>query len=324
MREKLENVTRIIIFFLIVMVNISDSFGTVQLMPPIQEITVQRGYTKEFTFTVKNNGNEDMPSSFAVHDMDVTLDGRPVASDSSLSRGCKSWISLTPEECIIKAHESIELKGTVNAPKSANGGYYVVIKGSFISTNIPLAEGEQVNNSSSISILSEAMVVLMVQVPSSRSRPVIVPDTLLVFPAGEGNQVFDFDSRRDRGWKVTMPVHNEGTMHARVSGHVSFWSESGVFIDSKPFKAGKGYVIPGKVRNLSAQGDNNLEDGYYMMRIYLQTDKKHGISKSFPFAIYEGDVYPGAITDKLSELIRASSPGFILKDPFIQKRISPG
>lgn len=33
------------------------------------------------------------------------------------------------------------------------------------------------------------------------------------------------------------------------------------------------------------------------------------MSRSFAFAVYEGEAYPGAITDEIAELIKASSPG---------------
>lgn len=53
-----------------------------QLMPPVQEVTVQRGYTSEFTITVINNGDEDSPSKFSIHDMDISIDGQPFIADS--------------------------------------------------------------------------------------------------------------------------------------------------------------------------------------------------------------------------------------------------
>ncbi|MBU1627416.1 hypothetical protein KKB18_08620, partial [bacterium] len=46
--------------------------------------------------------------------------------------------------------------------------------------------------------------------------------------------------------------------------------------------------------------------------------------RDFTFAVYKGDVYPGAKTEKLTELVRASSPGFILRNPFLQRNFTPG
>jgi len=48
------------------------------------------------------------------------------------------------------------------------------------------------------------------------------------------------------------------------------------------------------------------------------------VTKSFPFAIYEGDVYPGALSDELKELLRVASPSFRLKKPFLTRNVSAG
>jgi len=300
-----------------------------QLMPPTQELTVQRGYTGEFTVRVLNTGDEDVPSRFKAHDMDITIDGRPFIPDSGWARGCGQWITLEPQECIIKAHEALTLKGTISVPRTAEGGFYALIKGSFVTTNIPLSAEEVNIHGSAVSILSEAAVLLLFTVPSSRSKPVLVPDTLFVYPRGERTKTgadgsVDFSTGLNKGWKVVMPVRNDGDVHTRASGHVSIWNEGGARIGSAPLDAGRGYVLPRRARNFSAEGDNILADGYYMIRLSLQTTERSTWTNSLPFAVYEGEVYPGAITDEIAELIKASSPGFSLREPFKQQKISPG
>ena len=121
-----------------------------------------------------------------------------------------------------------------------------------------------------------------------------------------------------------MPVTNRGNIHTRVSGNVSLWTESGTRLESAPFEAGRGYVIPGKTRNLIASGTNILSDGYYMARITIQTTDRATMSNSFAFSIYKGETYPGASNEKITGLLKASSPGFSLKEPFKQRNITPG
>lgn len=298
--------------------------AVMQLMPPIQEINIQRGQRATFTITVRNVGDDDVPSTFLVHNMTMAENGAPMIADSSYERGFADWIVLDPPEAIIKANQGITLTGNVTVPRDAEGGYYAAIKGIFTGTTIPL-EAEKVNiKGSAIELQSQALVVVLLTVPSSRNKAVLVPDTLLVFPRGEQTIDVDFTTRGSKGWKVIMPVRNEGNVHTRVSGMVSFWSESGARIESAPLAAGKGYVLPGTIRNFQASGENVLSDGYYMIRIALQTSENRSMANSFPFAVYEGEVYPGAVTDQLAELIRSTSPGFALKEPFLQKKITPG
>ncbi len=313
--------------FLSIIVSLLPVFSVqavMQLMPPIQEVKVQRGAVGTFTLTVRNVGDEDVPSQFTLHNMDVSQDGAPLIADSSYARGCADWISLDPPEAIIKANEGIAITGTITVPRNAEGGYYAIIKGIFTGTTIPL-EGEKVNiKGSAIELQSQAVVTVLLTVPSSRNQAVLVPDTLYVYPKGEDPTDMGFSTRSQKGWKVMMPVRNEGNVHTRVSGMVSIWSESGTRIESAPLAAGKGYIMPGKMRNFYASGENVLSDGYYMIRIGLQTSENRSMSNSFPFAVYEGQVYPGAATEQLSELIRSSSPGFVLKEPFMKKTVAPG
>lgn len=301
--------------------------SVMQLMPPVQEVRVQRGRTEHFTVSILNTGDQDVPSKFTVYDMDITVDGRPFIADSGYARGCGQWITLEPSDVIIKGHETMVLHGSIQAPRDTEGGYYAAIKGTFVGTSISL-DTERANiEGSQIGVESQAMVVVLVTVPSSRCKPIIIPDTLFVFPSGQGTSggsTGRLNFNTDKGWQVVMPVRNDGNIHTRIAGQVSFYSESGTPIESAPLQAGKGYLLPGRTRNLEANGKNVLADGYYMMRIALQTTEGSGMSRSFPFAVYKGETYPGATTEELSGLIRASSPGFLLKDPLIQRTITPG
>lgn len=324
---------RIIVWYIAFLIIITDSSvysqAVMQLMPPVQEVRVGRGRTETFTVTVRNAGDSGANSNFSIHDMDITIDGRPFIADSGYTRGCGEWIKLESMEYVVEAHGSLLLKGTITVPRKSEGGYYALIRGSFETINIPLA-GKKVNiDGSAVTLQTQAMVVLLLTVPSSRNKPIIVPDTLFVFPRGEEKESGStintgFNNKKEKGWKVVMPVRNDGNIHTRVSGRLSFWSESGAHIESAPLLAGKGYLLPGKVRNFEATGKNVLSDGYYMMRIILQTAKRSSMSKDFTFAIYKGEVYPGAMTEKLAELVRVSSPGFLLRNPFLQRKFTPG
>lgn len=303
--------------------------AAMQLMPPVQEIEVQRGYPGTFGITVRNTGDEDVPCRFSAHDMDVTVEGRPFIADSSYARGCGQWIELEPAECIIKPHESLTLQGTVKVPRTAEGSYYALIKGSFVGMTIPMSDEVGEMGGSQLGIESEAMVALILTVPSSRNKPMVVPDTLIVYPRGRSTEeghdaTLDFEAGSGNGWTLVMAVRNDGNVHARVTGEASIWNEAGTRVGSAAFRAGKGYVLPGKIRNLTATGDNILGDGYYMLRVALHRGDYSSLSSSMAFAVYEGDVYAGASCERIAELLKASSPGFTLKEPFQQQKITPG
>ncbi len=328
------------LIFTLILLPFSISFAVMQLIPPIQEIEVQRGRTETFSIVVKNVGDEDVPSRFVAYDMDVSVEGRPdiadstiadsIAADSTLldslsdllwTRGCGKWITLDQSEAMIKAHESITLTGTITAPMDADGGYYALIKGFFVGSDF---ESESEQDKKTIRLESQAAVVLLVRIPSSRNRAIIYPDTIIVYPMGEKGRDEVFDAGHETGWSVLLPVRNVGNIHTVVSGAVSFWTASGTKIEAAELKGGKGYVLPGRVRNFRASGTDFLSDGYFMIRISLQNDQGMNVTKSFPFAIVEGDVYPGALSDDLKELLRTATPAFRLKQPFLTREVTPG
>ncbi len=317
-------ILQILFLFLCSVLLVADGLAVMQLIPPIQEVQVPRGRTGTFVFTISNNGDEDSPSRFSIHDMDMGQDGVPFIADSGSARGCSGWITLQPTDTVIKAHESLVLTGTVKVPSSAEGGYYALVKGAFMETTIPLS-GEQVNiKGSQINLESQAVVAVLLTVPSSRSKPVIVPDTLLLFPRGADSTSISFGARQKKGWKVVIPIRNDGNIHTRLGGTVSFWAENGTRLESGALQAGRGYVLPGKTRDFTAEGENILVDGYYMIRVALRTEEGNTMSQSFPFAVYNGQVRPGAVTDQLKDLLHTASPGFALREPFLTRTVTPG
>jgi hypothetical protein len=312
----------VVLFWLFI---VPSAHAIIRLVPPIQEIQVQRGSQGTFLLTIMNDSDEDVPSTFSVHDLDITVEGRPFISETHLDRGCGPWIELETTECIVPAHDSFVLRGKISVPPKAEGGYYALIKGTFVGTTIPIS-GEKVDiEGSALRLENQAMVALLLTVPSSRNKPELVPDTLLVFPGGRGSSSgIDAAMLSKDAWVVEMPLRNKGNIHTRVTGTVTLWSESGVKVGSAPLLSGQGYLLPGKMRNFRALGESPLPDGYYMMRVALKTTEYFTMTQSFPFAIYKGEVFPGAVTEELARLIRSSAPGFTLKKPFIEKKITPG
>ncbi len=317
---------RALVCFLVLLLLLlpSAAQAVVQLIPPVQEVSAQRGRTTTFTITVRNIGDEDVPCTFEAFDMDISEEGLPYISEEGWQRGAGDWITLTVTDTVLPAHGSFELTGDVAIPRDAEGGYYAIVRGDFAGGMIPLEDPKNKLRDSGLQLQSQAMVVVMFNVQSRRSRPQIYPDTLIVHPRGETDAAVVMRDGAAQGWHAVLPVKNDGDIHTQVTGSISFWTEGGLKLESAQLESGRGYVLPDRIRNLEAYGAQPLNDGYYMVRITLQTGEGRSISNSYPFAIYEGEVYPGALTEELSGLIRAASPGFRFGKPLIQQRISPG
>ncbi|MCX6641522.1 MAG: hypothetical protein NTW14_13740 [bacterium] len=300
------------------------SLAAVNISPSVQELTINRGATKTFVINVKNLDDIEAPCRFEVFNMDITPQGNPVIADSNYTKGFEGWISFAKSEFTLKPFENMKLEGKVTVPKNAEGGYYALVRGNFSEREAPIAGPESGLKESRFGVVTQAAVVLILTVPSGKNSAIIVPDSLQIYPNGMGEEKSKFGMGSSNGWGIIMPVHNEGNLHTQVSGYISIWTESGKKIASQKLNTGRGYVLPGKTREFTAFGNENLADGYYLIRMTLQTREGKVKSNSYPFAIYEGKLRPGEITSDLSSLLLASSPGFVIDEPFIQKKITPG
>jgi len=308
---------------LIFMIFLNLGFGKVHFSPMVIKLEGIRGTRQNFSVSAINSSDNSVFVEFIVHDFDITERGQPIIADSVTERSCAKWIKLDTTNCTIQPHEQYELKGTIEIPIDAAGGYYSIIQGNFRGSSIEMTRDQEQNQP--VQLATYYTSVLILEVPSSRARPKIVPDTLQVFPDFEQRALSENPlSQNTRGWKVLMGLRNDGQTHAQVSGFVSFWSEAGVHIESAKFKTGRGFVMPGKVRHFEAFGNNTLMDGYYMMRINFRTDRGRTLARDLSFAAYNGEIFPGAKTEELDRLLKAASPGFNIRNPFIQKTVTPG
>jgi hypothetical protein len=305
--------------------------ANVQLMPPVHHVECLRGRSTSVEFTLTNTGDEPEMARFAAYDLDMLPDGAPFPADSgAYDHGCSRWLTVEPAEQVIPPHEQIKVTVTIDVPQDAAGGYYAMFKGFFGATGIDVQDSGGKMQDGGIQIASQAAGFIMLTVPSGRIRAEIATDTLIVLPSGEQkvDEVVDHDlltlADQDQGWKVVLPIRNTGQVHAQVNGSVSFWTEAGQRLASEPLLAGKGYVLPDRTRNFLAYGKQSLKDGYYMIRLQLSMDDGRRISNQFPFAVIEGDVHPGELTEELASLLKSATPGFRIRQSFQQRTLAPG
>jgi len=314
----------LIILSLIVAATFNSACAQISLSPSLQEVKVQRGYAKTFAINLRNLGDFDAPSKFGVFDMVLSPEGTPMIADSGYARGGSRFIILDTYETTIKAHELFVLTGTITVPKDAAGGYYSLIKGTFEENKIPMqGPKDDIAKESQIMIINEAATALLISVASGNSKSKLIPDSLEIHLNQDKAPGSIFNSSPSETWKIILPIHNDGNIHTQVTGLMSLWTETGYKIASCPLTSGQGYIFPGLIRNFSASGTQIVTDGYYLVRIFLRTIEGRTWSNSYPFSVYRGKVYPGQISEDLSALLEASSPGFSLSKTFIEKTIAP-
>ncbi len=313
----IRRLSTLVLFTLLLAAGLAQA--SIVLSPPVQEIPVYRGKQATFTITAINDGDETESIQFLVKNMDITEEGRPYASDSTYDRGCADWITLDPVEAVVGPMQRVEITGTVEAPRDAQGAYYAMFLVNVNERQIDLEDG-----GAGFKILSQAGTVLMPVVQSGRNEAVLYPDTLIVYPNGQEAELQNNVLAETAGWEVLLGIRNEGLVHTTARGDFTLWSSAGVRLETVPLESGQGYILPGRTRNFRASGGGSLVDGYYLMSFNLRTREGRTITENLPFSIREGKVRFNETAEGTEALLKAAMPRFRLREKILQRNLSPG
>ncbi|HEX05071.1 MAG TPA: hypothetical protein ENH10_07955 [Bacteroidetes bacterium] len=300
------------------LLSVASQAGIV-LSPPVQEIDIHRGRASTFTYSASNNGDETETVQFKIMNMDITVDGRPYATDTTYDRGCADWITIEPAEVVLEPLKSTTITGTIDVPRDAEGSYYAMLIVSVNQEEIKMDEG-----GAGFVVQNQVGVVLMATTKTARSQAILYPDTLMIYPDGEQAERTQNVFGTGASWEIVLPIRNEGNAHTKAKGDLSLWSSAGVRLETVPLVSGQGYILPGRTRNFRAKGSGSLTNGYYVMSFNLRTDEGRTISENMPFSIRDGEVFFNETIDETEELLRAAMPRFRLRQPVLERKLTPG
>lgn len=306
------------IFILMALTYAGHVIAQVSFMPPIVDEQVVRGRTTSLEYKITNRGPETVSLHFVVHDVIFNEEGAAnISDDSTYNRGASSWVTLRERVIELSPFSNYIYTIDVSTPTSAEGSYYAMLQANIGSMKI----NEGTEQKANIEIESSVAVLLMFTVNTRTAQDDLSADTLFVYPSGTN----DRNNAINAGyWSILLPLRNDGLIHTIVNGKVVIYSSSGVLIEREPLTAGKGYVFPGLIRNFRANGSSTLQNGYYVLNLFLETSSGKTIQETVPFSVINGTANLGEGKEESSELLRASMPKFRVLQPIVNRQINPG
>ncbi len=303
------------------------SHAQVSLVPKAQELNVNRGGKTSFNLQVANRDSEPLAFTMGASGLSMTVDGVPAALTGECEQSCADWITFTPATFELEPDEVQIVDGLVHVPKDAVGGYSAFITAEFRVLSQPLALDDQERFQARVELERAVSTVLFVTARSSKNFAALEPDSLMIIsgrhPAGTETRYFA-QSASDDAWQASLMVANTGNVHTQAMGEISVWREDARLVERADLTAGRGFILPGNSRLFTANGSRPLDDGIYMAKVQLRTKEGRLVQGSFPYSIVEGEAIPGAASDEIRALLKATAPAFSLSKRMLDYRITPG
>ncbi len=298
--------------FLIFQTISNTAFGQFTVSPTIIEVRAYPGGIRTFTVSIGNSGKETLDCEVRVSAMSLVEGGLPVEVDDA-PRSCRDWITVEQTTFRLAPGDGIRLVCRVQPPRDAAGGYYAIIScyGTPTSrTEESAAEGL----AATVQFSHRALVPVLLTIPTAELKAIIEAGSPIITKR-EGTG----------GYKLKIPVRNQGNIHTRMNGTVRVQSEAGQLIDKFELSAGRGFILPQHERFFSGKVPMNLPDGIYVANIRLEAElSNRPMRNAFSFYIKDGLPSVQEISDELRAQLMAQSVGFTVVPPQMQVMLRPG
>ena len=251
MQKSLARLLSLLIFFFVFLAGVA-AFAQVSftVSPPLIELTVPAGTTREFSLTVFAGTGEKKEMRFRVYlaDFNLKKDGNiQFFRAGTLKRSAAPWIEINPSELVMKPEERKRVNVKLTIPAGVSGGYYAAIMVELLPEIPPEAVMGVVHTWRMVSIVEFTVAGW------KRPRTKISISELKVEPSSEG-----------RGLTFTTTIENKGNVHVRGEGSLAITTREGRRLAELPLKAGRGTVFPESMRDFKAVLDRELPPGEYL------------------------------------------------------------
>ncbi len=298
-----------------------SAFAQVSMNPNLVTLGVSKGARKTFELRINNTGENPESCTMSALNMDIGQDGAPFASDSSYSRSQADWLHFQPESFVLDPHSEQVVTVTVTVPREAVGTYCAMYKSTFSTAVVPGQIDEEGEKETTLEIGRSWAGVVLITVRSFDNVVQLEPRALRIFPGRRYLQL-DRETAREEAWKIEIPLCNTGNTASISKGSVRLFSESGILVESTTLEAGRGYVLPERIRLFSATGRRPLPDGLYFCKVAIQSRGARTLQHSTPFGVYKGEIRMNVSSESLKDLLRAATPGFQIRRQFIELSIT--
>ncbi len=273
--------------------------------PPLIELSVPAGTTREFSLSVLTSTREKKEMHFRVYVTDFSLkkDGSiEFFRAGTLKQSAAPLIEITPSEFVMKPGEMKQVKVKLSVPGPASGGYYAAIMVEPV-RKIPPAPPEALMGI--VRTWRMASIVELTVTGWKKPRAEIGIYELKVEPSSEG-----------KGLTFTTTIENKGDVHVRGEGSLAITTREGRRLAELPLKAGRGTVFPESMRDFKAVLEKELAPGEYFANAVFKYGNKRARAK-MSFSVGEAPTEGEA-------LAKRKETNFSVDPPVVEIKTPPG
>ncbi|MFO7946943.1 MAG: hypothetical protein R6V19_09015 [Armatimonadota bacterium] len=276
------------------------SSAQLRIVPQIVRPTLMPGQTQTVRIAVQNVTETTRTLNTRVDNITLSPEGRPHRAGEDAPRGCREWLTVTPESVDVQPEVSQVFECTISPPRTASGGYYAMVT---FSTRFQEPEQQPEVEEGSAAMIGLSSSISAVFLVTVRGRDMSVgaeaQGVALGVPSDEER------ARTGKQWKAAVDVVNTGNMHAIMEGTLSILSEDGrTELDKCSLSSGLGYVLPGMTRRFIGAGEYNLPDSAYLALSRIgptHAPKSSWARRITPFFVHDGRLQPGEPTDEMRQ-----------------------
>lgn len=264
--------------------------------PPVVELDIPTGGTREFTLTLINDSSETTLFHLYTTDIVKTKEGRlEFPPPGTVKYSCAKNIELDTSYLLMSPMSQREIKCKITIPSHASGGQYAMIMAEITTKETP-QEGIVVTPRWRIGSIIKVGVM-------GRTMEKIAITNISYKPPTEKEE--------DRGFIVTLK--NEGNIHLRNGkGFLNVMDNNKRVIQRIPFEV-KEMIFPESEFDVKLSLDKYLPPGEYITFATINFDRASAVGKETKFSIKEKEA-----VDKEASSISAPAIVFKIEPTFVK------
>jgi hypothetical protein len=302
----------------------------VSILPRLQEVEATRAQRKVLDFRLANRFDAPLSMRMVAAPLGITEDGLPFAAPDTSDRGCQDWLRFEPGEFTVPPGETRTVRARMIVPDDAAGTY-----GAFITATYVLSEEEvsfelDTPQKTTIDLNMAVTSILMTTVRARGNRAVLEPEPFVIENGGAADEEAGYPLMATQqtpstgSWEISLPVKNTGNTMTVIGGRVKIYRPGPRLVDSADLEVGRGYLLPGRRRIMTAAGQRLLDDGEYVASLTIHQRQGRPTQGHFPFFVIDGQAAMGEPSEDQQQVIAGLSPKLGLSRNWLDMRVTPG
>jgi hypothetical protein len=251
--------------------------SAVILGPPVIDLDIPAGGTKEVVLTVINDSEETLSFHLYTTDVAKTKEGELVFPEAGTTKhSCAGDITLEQEDLLLEPMERKDVNAVIEVPFNAEGGRYAMIMCEMASSEQETEEGIVITPRWRIGSVIRITVL-------GRENKQVTIDEVAYHPASG-----------EKGEKLTVTINNRGNIHVSDGkGYVAVMNGDKRIVERLPLNV-EHMIFPESELELTLVPKRRLRQGDYVALATIDFQGRRAFSKEEPITVETNGASEGA------------------------------